>query len=205
MIHIGPRRFAGMLDNALAAAKQGTKPFPHIMILALDGALTVSGVGQHVMVEDTEQGMGGPEDGVALRVKEAEAVAKTVRSTEGALKRDTTVYLTIDDGVLRVENGAETIIEVADVGDEADGAWAIRADSQHYYGEPVARADRYDLFDTSVLAVIGKLKPDSVESRVLLYPRHAGDTAMFRVGSVRGFVEGNRTPPENVDGVKSLF
>ena len=204
MIHIGPRRFAGMLDNALAAAKQGTKPFPHIMILALDGALTVSGVGQHVMVEDTEQGMGGPEDGVALRVKEAEAVAKTVRSTDGALKRDTTVYLTIEDGVLRVENGAETIVEVADVGDEADGAWTIRADSQHYYGEPVTRGDRYTIYETSILSVLGKLKPAEPESRILLYPGHVADTTMLRIGSVRGFIEGNRSTLGDM-GMEELF
>lgn len=198
MIHIGPRRFAGMLDNALAAAKQGTKPFPWVMILALDNTLTVAGIGQHVMVEDAEPDMGGEEDGVAIPVKEAEQVAKTVRSTDGALRKDHTVYLTITDGVLRVDNGGDTIIEIADVGDEADQAWEFRANHQSHYDQPVSRAERYDVFDNTILATLGKLKPSGSENRIILYPHHAGDAMMFRLDTIRGFVEGNRTPPEEL-------
>lgn len=187
-----------MLDNALAAAKQGNKPHPYILALALGGMLTVSGIGQHAMVEDEEPGMGGEEDGVGIPIKEAEAVAKTVRSTEGALRRDHTVYLTITDGVLRVDNGGETIVEVADVGEEADGAWEFRANHQPYYDQAVTTSGRYDVFDNSVLAVLGKLKPASAETRLLLYPRHVADTAMFRLDTIRGFIEGNRTPAEEL-------
>ena len=184
-----------MLDNALAAAKQGNKPHPYVLVLSLGGALTVTGIGQHAMVEDEEAGMEGPEDGVGIPIKEAEAVAKTVRSTDGALRRDHTVYLTITDGVLRVDNGGDTIVEIADVGEEADGAWEFRADHQQYYGEPVTGGSRYDLFDNGILAVLGKLKPASAESRILLYPHQAKDTMMFRLDTIRGFCQGNTSDP----------
>lgn len=195
MIHLAPRRLAGMIDNALAAVKQGNKPHPYLLLLALHGKLTASGIGQYVMVEDAEPDMEGPEDGVAIPLKEAEAVAKTIRGTEGALRKDHTVFASIRDGVFRVENGNETIVEVADLGEEADEAWGFRADHQQYYGEPVTRGSRYDLFDNSILAVLGKLKPASAESRILLYPHHAAETMMFRLDTIRGFCQGNTSDP----------
>lgn len=204
MIHIAPRRLAGMIDNALAAVKQGVKPYPYVLLLSLDGVLTASGIGQHVMVEDAEPGMEGPEDGVAIPLKEAEAVAKTVRSTEGALRKDHTVFASIRDGVFRVENGNETIVEVADIGEDADEAWGFRADHQQYYGEPYRKGDRYTIYETSILSVLGKLKPAEPESRILLYPGHVADTTMLRIGSVRGFIEGNRSTLEDL-GMEELF
>ena len=194
MIHVAPRRLAGMLDNAVAAAKQGNKPYPHIMLLSLDGELTASGVGQHVMIEDTEPGMGGEEDGVAIPYREAETASKAIRGIDGALRKDFTVYATIEGGVFRVENGDRTVVEIAD-DPEADSAWEFRADAQKHYDTPIRRGDRYTVYDTAILAVLGKLKPAEAEPRIVLYPGHVADTTLFRLNSIRGFIEGNRSDP----------
>ena len=194
---INPRRLAGLLDNAVACAKQGNKPYPYVLLLAEAGGFTSCGIGQHIMCEDTEPvaettPVGA---GMALHYTEAEQVAKAVRGVPGAGRKGAQVDVAVTDESITIMDGPNIIAEVADIGDEAGGAWELRLDAQNLYDSPVEPSGRFTVYDTSILAVLGKLKPANSDTRILLTPCHAGDTTMFRMGSLRGFLEGNRTPP----------
>lgn len=198
-IHIPPRRLAGMLDNAILGAKQGNKPFPWVLILIAGGNLVACGTGQHIMVEDHETGATGMDGaGMALPYSEAEQVAKAVRGVPGAGRKDMTVHLTVTDSLLKVEHGDTTIAEVADIGPEADEAWELRLDAQKLYEAPLEPLESVCVYDLSILTTLGKLKPAETESRLVLWPNHAANTTMWRHGSIKGFIEGNRTPAEDL-------
>lgn len=168
-----------------------------MLLLAGAGGLASCGIGQHVMCEDDEPaGVVVPiEAGMALHYTEAEQVAKAVRGVPGAGRKDAQVDVTITDESLTIMDGPNIIAEVADIGDEAADAWELRLDAQDLYGSPVEPSGRFTVYDTSILSVLGKLKPANSDTRMLLTPCHAGDTTMFRMGSLRGFLEGNRTTP----------
>lgn len=194
---INPRRLAGLLDNAVVCAKQGNKPYPYVLLLAGAGGLASCGIGQHVMCEDREPaGVAWPiETGMALHYTEAEQVSKAVRGVPGAGRKDAQVDAAITDESLTIMDGPNIVAEVADIGDEAADAWELRLDAQDLYDSPVEPSGRFTVYDTSILSVLGKLKPANSDTRMLLTPCHAGDTTMFRMGSLRGFLEGNRTTP----------
>lgn len=192
-MYVTPRRAASLIDNAVAAAKIGNKPHPYVMVIH-DSGLHTAGVGQFAMVEDSEPGDDGHGEAVALTVSEAEEVSKAIRGVPGAARKDTQVSVTIRNEVLRVELGEDVIVEVADIGDEADEAWGIRLDAQPLYDTPIERADRVAVFDTTILGVLAKLKPSGESRRAIIYPSWAKDTALFRLGSTRGFIQGNVTP-----------
>ena len=68
------------------------------------------------------------------------------------------------------------------------------------YDSPIERADRVAVFDTTILSVLAKLKPSGESRRAVIYPSWAKDTALFRLGSTRGFIQGNATPAEELLG-----
>ena len=198
-MYLTPRRAAGLFDNAVAAAKIGNKPYPYVMVIH-DSGLHTAGIGQFAMVEDSEHGDDGHGEAVALAVSEAEEVSKAIRGVPGAARKDTQVSVTVRDDVLIVEMGEDVIVEVADIGDEADEAWRLRLDAQPLYDSPIERADRVAVFDTTILSVLAKLKPSGESRRAVIYPSWAKDTALFRLGSTRGFIQGNATPAEELLG-----
>lgn len=188
-----------MLTNAETAAKQGNKPFPYVLI-SEPGGLSMTGIGQHILVEDIESGDDGL-GAVAVTSDEAGEAAKIIRGVPGATKRDAEVAVTLAGDVFRVFYGDETLVEVADIGDEALDAWELRMDAERLYDAPLKRADRLTMYDTSILTKLGQLKSGDGSKRVTLWPSHAGDTTLWRLGTLRGFIEGNRGSSDTIPGL----
>ena len=196
MNYLHPTRLANLLGNAETAAKQGSKPYPYVLIFEDDG-IRVAGIGQHLMVEDYEPGNPGS-GAVAITHDEAKEAAKAIRGAPNAGKKDTEVSVSLDGDIFRVAAGDEVFVEIADLGDEADDAWELRLKAQELYESPRERADRLTMYDVTILTKLGQLKPGDGSKTVTLWPSFAADTTVWELGSVRGFIEGNRgtTAPE---------
>jgi hypothetical protein len=200
VIHIVIGRLRKMLSNAIESAKtaQGRdKPHPYVMMTERDGLL-VAGAGQWSFVEDHEPMESGT-GSAAIRLDEALLVDEALKDHPDSLKKSAVVAVSFDDDILRVQDGSETLVEIRDVGDEAAGAWNVRRTAMQLRGEtPPAPAERIAVYSASVIGLLGKLKTASGDDRLVLYPNAAGNSTLFRMGSVWGWLEGNRTDPAEV-------
>lgn len=200
---INPRRFATMLDNAVAFAKLGSGG--RVLIITGGECLTIIGVGQFGIVTDSETTphtqYQGEQLRVTLPVEDAVALAKESRAVPDAGKKDTMVQVTAHTDsmygmVLKVHDAEGLVAEVASLGQDVQHFWDV-----YEYATSVSRIRDGSggfVFRPDILGVLGKLKPNGDKNHVVLVPKTVGESGEFLVGSCWGFIEGNKRPAESL-------